>query len=96
MEYSEGIQTFLENAKNVLPFHYYEPIERSYIEKDHAFKSVMITHLYNSFKKKILDSKQFEDLVKLMDYFTDPYEELHQRISRVRWSDIKDRLIGGA
>lgn len=88
-----AVQTFLSTAQTYLEDYYFAPINSAFQEEDKQFKTVALLHLSKYVKKNVLDSKKFEELLSLMDRFTDPYEEFLNNVAKRSWNDIKQSLL---
>lgn len=92
---SESVQPFLQKAETSLPFHMFEPILTAYKQKDQMFKSVALTHLKNYLKKAVISKEEFQELLRLLDTFRDPYQDFIEERCYRTWDDTKTNLLGG-
>lgn len=92
---SESVQPFLKKAETSLPFHMFEPILSAYKQKDQMFKSVALTHLKNYLKRAVISKEDFQELLRLLDSFRDPYQDFIQERSCRTWDETKTNLLGG-
>lgn len=90
------LQPFLDKASEYLPFLYYRAIVTACEEKERSLKVIVLTHLKNLYTKSKITEKQLNELVALLDGFSDPYQEfIEKNCTNRSWKDIKAEYLGG-
>jgi len=90
-----AVKPFLSKVKECTPYMAYIAIKGAFVDKDKMFKVVALTHLRNYYRKATISEKDFQELIRLLDTFRDPYQDFVEQRAFRTWTDIKTRILGG-